>query len=106
LSHVTFSILVGLLYTVLLPMLPARLEWLFGGVMTPLIWTALLYPIFDLINPALAARVDWGWFVICQVAFGLVGGYVVFKSQKVETMQSWPVGQRMGLHAMGERKQD
>ena len=106
LSHITFSILVGLLYTVLLPMLPAHLEWLFGGIMTPLIWTALIYPIFDLINPALAARVDWGWFVICQVAFGLVGGFVVFKSQKVETMQAWPVGQRMGMHAMGERTED
>jgi uncharacterized membrane protein YagU involved in acid resistance len=104
LSHITFSILVGLLYTVLLPMLPARLEWLFGGVMTPLIWTALIYPTFNLINPALAARVDWGWFLICQVSFGLVGGYVVFKSQKVETMQSWPLGQRIGLHAM--RQQD
>jgi uncharacterized membrane protein YagU involved in acid resistance len=103
LSHLTFSILVGLLYTVLLPMLPARFEWLFGGIMTPLIWSALLYPIFDLINPALAARVDWGWFVLCQVAFGMVGGYVVFKSQKVETMQSWPIGQRMGMHAIGER---
>jgi hypothetical protein len=103
LSHLTFSILVGLLYTVLLPMLPARFEWLFGGIMTPLIWSALLYPIFDLINPALAARVDWGWFVLCQVAFGMVGGYVVFKSQKVETMQSWPLGQRMGMHAIGER---
>jgi hypothetical protein len=103
LSHLTFSILVGLLYTVLLPMLPARFEWLFGGIMTPLIWTALLYPIFDLINPALAARVDWVWFVICQVAFGVVGGFVVFKSEKVETMQSWPVGQRMGMHAIGKR---
>jgi hypothetical protein len=106
LSHLTFSILVGLLYTVLLPMLPARFEWLFGGIMTPLIWTALLYPIFDLINPALAARVDWGWFVLCQVAFGLVGGFVVFKSQKVETMQSWPLGQRMGMHAIGERTKE
>ena len=103
LSHLTFSILVGLLYTVLLPMLPARFEWLFGGIITPLIWTALLYPIFDLINPALAARVDWVWFVICQVAFGVVGGFVVFKSQKVETMQSWPLGQRMGMHAIAKR---
>ncbi len=104
LSHLTFSILVGLLYTVLLPMLPAKLEWLFGGIITPLMWTGLIYPTFNLINPALAARVDWGWFVICQVAFGLVGGFVVFKSQKVETMQSWSLGQRMGLHAMGEDK--
>jgi hypothetical protein len=95
-----------LLYTVLLPMLPARLEWLFGGVMTPLIWTALIYPTFNLINPALAARVDWGWFVICQVSFGLVGGFVVFKSQKVETMQSWSLGQRMGMHAMPEQEKE
>jgi hypothetical protein len=28
---------------------------------------------------------------------------VVFKSQKVETMQSWPLGQRMGMHAMGQQ---
>jgi hypothetical protein len=104
LSHLTFSILVGLLYTVLLPMLPAKLEWLFGGIITPLMWTALMYPLYNLINPALAARVDWVWFVLCQVAFGLVGGYVVFKSEKVETMQSWSLGQRMGMHAMGEEK--
>jgi hypothetical protein len=105
-SHLAFSILVGLLYTVLLPMLPPRLEWLFGGVMTPLIWTALIYPTFNLINPALAARVDWGWFLVCQVAFGLVGGFVVFKSEKVETMQSWSLGQRMGLHAMPNQEKE
>jgi hypothetical protein len=100
LSHGSLSILVGLLYTVLLPMLPARYEWLFGGIITPLIWTALLYPAFDLINPALARRVDWIWFLICQISFGVVGGFVVYKSQKVETMQSWPLAQRMGVHAM------
>jgi hypothetical protein len=105
-SHLAFSILVGLLYTVLLPMLPPGLEWLFGGVMTPLIWTAVIYPTFNLINPALAGRVDWGWFLICQVAFGLVGGFVVFKSEKVETMQSWSLGQRMGIHAMPKQEKE
>jgi hypothetical protein len=105
LSHLAFSILVGLLYTVLLPMLPARLEWLFGGILTPLMWTALIYPTFNLINPALAARVPWVWFIICQVAFGVVGGFVVFKSQKVETMQSWPLAHRIGLHAMEEEQE-
>jgi hypothetical protein len=100
LSHGALSIMVGLLYTVLLPMLPARYEWLFGGIATPLMWTALLYPTFDLVNPALAKRVDWPWFILCQIAFGLVGGFVVYKSQKVETMQSWPLAQRMGVHAM------
>ena len=38
-AHISISILVGLLYAVLLPMLPARFEWLWGGIVTPLIWT-------------------------------------------------------------------
>jgi len=63
-------------------------------------WTAVIYPAFQLINPALAARVDWPWFVLCQISFGLVGGYVVFKSQKVETMQSWSMADRLGVHGI------
>jgi hypothetical protein len=105
-SHGAISILVGLLYTVILPMLPAGFEWFWGGIMVPLLWTALLVPMFDLVNPALAARVEWPWFVICQVAFGVVGGYVVFKSEKVETMQTWTIAQRMGVEAMGEKKNE
>jgi hypothetical protein len=98
-SHGAISILVGLLYTVVLPMLPARYEWFWGGIMVPLIWTAIMLPLFGYINPALTARVDWLWFVICQVAFGVVGGFVVFKSQKVETMQTWPLAARLGVQA-------
>jgi hypothetical protein len=105
-SHGIVSILVGLLYTVLLPMLPARYEWLWGGIVTPLIWTALLAPIFDIVNPALAEHVNWFWFVICQVSFGVVGGYVVYKSAKVETMQSWSLAARMGVHAMEIERED
>ena len=105
-SHGAISILVGLLYTVVLPMLPARYEWFWGGIMVPLIWTALLVPMFALVNPALAARVDWMWFVICQIAFGAVGGFVVFKSQKVETMQTWSLAQRMGVEAMEAEKKE
>jgi hypothetical protein len=100
LSHGLLSIGVGMLYTVILPMLPARFEWFWGGIMIPIIWTALLFPMFDIVNPALAARVDWIWFIICQVSFGVVGGYVVYKSAKVETMQTWPIAARMGMEAM------
>jgi hypothetical protein len=99
-SHGLLSICIGMLYTVVLPMLPARFEWFWGGIMIPIIWTALLFPMFDIVNPALAARVDWPWFIICQISFGVVGGYVVFKSAKVETMQTWPIAARMGVHAM------
>jgi len=99
-SHGLLSICIGMLYTVVLPMLPARFEWFWGGIMIPIIWTALLFPMFDIVNPALAARVDWPWFIICQISFGVVGGYVVFKSAKVETMQTWPIAARMGVLAM------
>ena len=54
LAHFSISILVGLLYAVLLPMLPARFEWLWGGIVTPLIWTALIAASLRVINPKLA----------------------------------------------------
>jgi len=97
--HISMSIMVGLLYTVLLPMLPARRAWFLGGIITPLIWSAVLYPVMGIIDPALAGRVDWPWFIICQVAFGLVGGFVIFKLGRVETMQSWSVAQKLGVEA-------
>jgi hypothetical protein len=30
---------------------------------------------------------------------------VVFKSAKVETMQTWPIAARMGMHAMESEKE-
>jgi hypothetical protein len=101
-AHISISILVGLLYAVLLPMLPARFEWLWGGIVTPLIWTALIFASLRVINPKLAEGIDWPWFVFCQVAFGMVCGYVVFKSAKVETQQSWSLAEKLGVEAQHE----
>ena len=98
-THLTMSILIGLLYVVLLPMLPARFEWFWGGIMTPIIWTALVAASLPMVNPMLAEYVDWPWFIVCQVAFGMVGGYVVFKSEKVETIQSLPLAAKLGVEA-------
>ena len=98
-AHVSISVLVGLLYVVLLPMLPARWEWLWGGIVTPLIWTGLIFASLRVINPKLAAGIDWPWFIVCQVAFGAVCGFVVFKSARVETMQSMPLAARLGVEA-------
>ncbi len=105
-SHAVLSILIGMLYTVLLPMLPARREWLWGGIVTPLIWTALLVPMFNVVDPLLAQKVNWFWFVICQVSFGLVGGFVIFKQTKVETMQSWSLAARLGMHGLEADRKD
>ena len=50
--HLTASILVGLLYGALLPMLPRR-PVLLGGVFAPLVWTGVLYSVLDVIDPLL-----------------------------------------------------
>ncbi len=105
-AHVSLSILVGLLYVVLLPMLPRRMEWLWGGIVTPLIWTGLIFASLRLINPTLASAIDWPWFVLCQVAFGAVCGFVVFKSTKVETMQNWSLAEKLGVEAQHETEDE
>lgn len=102
--HGIMSVLVGLLYAVMLPMLPKRLEWFWGGIITPLMWTGLIYATLGFIDPALEARIDWLAFIICQVAFGVVGGYVVFKSERVETMQAWPVAEKLGIEAQTQEE--
>jgi hypothetical protein len=102
--HLALSVLIGLLYTVLLPMLPAKHEWFWGGIVPPLIWTALISASMPMINPALAKYVDWPWFILCQVAFGAVCGFVVFKTARVETMQSWSFAEKMGIEAQEKEK--
>ena len=95
-SHVVLSLLVGLLYAAMLPMLP-RHPAFWGGLMTPLMWTGLIWAFLDLINPTLNQHIDWRWFIASQVAFGMVGGFVIARSERIETMQTWPMAARAGL---------
>jgi hypothetical protein len=99
-AHGLISVLAGLLYAVILPMLPRR-HMLWGGLVAPLLWTGGLWAVLGVINPALNARVDWTWFIISQVAFGLAAGYVVSRAQPVATMQTWPLAARAGVEAPG-----
>jgi|SRR5215510_11423873 len=100
-SHLTISILVGLLFAVLLPMLPSRRAAFWGSLTAPLIWSALVWATLKLVNPALNARIDWTWFIASQIVFGLVAGYVVHHTKTVETMQTWPLAARAGIEAPG-----
>lgn len=100
-SHGVFSILVGLLFAVLLPMLPSRRAAFWGSLVSPILWSALIWATLRLINPALNARIDWIWFIASQVAFGMVTGYIVHHSKMVETMQTWPLAARAGIEAPG-----
>jgi hypothetical protein len=100
-SHGVISLLVGLLYAVLLPMLPSRFSDFWGSLAAPLLWTGLISATLRLINPALNARIDWIWFIASQVAYGLVTGYVVARTKTVETLQTWPLAERAGIEAPG-----
>ena len=99
--HGVFSVLVGLLFAVLLPMLPSRRAAFWGSLISPLLWSGLIWATLRLINPALNARIDWIWFIASQIAFGMTTGYVVHHSKMVETMQTWPLAARAGIEAPG-----
>ena len=88
-AHGLISILTGLLYAVILPMLPRR-HMLWGGVVAPLLWTGFLWAVLGVINPVLNANIDWVWFIASQIAFGLAAGYVVSRVRPVTTPQTAP----------------
>lgn len=98
--HALTSVLVGLLYGAMLPMFP-RKPILTAGFIAPFLWTSIIYSALGVISPILNARIDWVWFVISQIAFGLVCGFVVNLQVKVRTPQfrSLPFDVRAGIHA-------
>jgi hypothetical protein len=96
LLHALTSLLVGTVYGMLLPMFPRR-PVLAGGLVAPIVWSALLYPTMGIINPVLAQRIDWGWFIVSQIGFGLAAGIVVSRSLRIRTRQSEPFAERIGL---------
>ena len=100
-SHGVISLLVGLLYAAILPMMPSRFTAFWGSFLAPVLWTALVASTLKLINPTLNSKIHWGWFIASQVAFGLITGYVVAHSKTVETAQAWPMAARAGLEAPG-----
>jgi hypothetical protein len=100
LIHITTSVLVGLLYGAMLPMIPRHPIFL-GGVVAPVLWSGLLRSILDLINPLLKQRVDWWWFIASQFAFGIVAGLVVVRQHRVPVKQFIPFAVRAGIETPG-----
>jgi hypothetical protein len=98
LIHGTISLLVGLLYAVSLPMFPRGASWR-SGLVTPVLWSGLVASSLGVINPTLNERIDWVWFIGSQVAFGLAAAWVIARTAKIETMQSWPLAERAGIEA-------
>jgi len=98
--HLLCSVLVGLLYGAALPMFPRR-PILLGGVIAPVLWSGLIHSMLEALDPTLKQRIDWPWFVISQIGFGLVAGFVVSRQHRVRTWQYLPFAVRAGIEAAG-----
>lgn len=96
--HLFVSFLVGLLYGATLPMFP-RHPVLLGGLVAPLLWSGLLHSTLDLINPVLNSHIDWLWFAVSQVGFGIAAGIVVSMQEKIHTWQYLPFAVRAGMES-------
>jgi len=98
--HGIGSIFVGLLYGAMLPMF-ARRPIVLGGLIAPVLWSGFLYSIMQLLNPLLASRINWIWFMASQIAFGVVAGIVVVRQERVSTRENLPFVVRAGIEAPG-----
>ena len=94
------SSLVGLLYGVALPMFPRR-PVLFGGLIAPILWSALIHSMLEALDPTLKQRIDWVWFVVSQIGFGIVAGIIVSRQERIRTWQYLPFAMRAGIEAPG-----
>ena len=106
--HLITSLLVGLLYGAMLPMLPRR-PILLGGFIGPILWTGLIHSILGIVNPVMDQRIQWVWFVLSQIGFGIVAGIVVSRQERIRTWQHLPFSLRAGMEAgmtREEREED
>jgi hypothetical protein len=106
--HLAASVLMGVLYGALLPIFPRR-PILLGGFIAPIMWSGLLYFSLGIINPLLDQRIDWLWFVITQIGFGIVAGLVVVRQERVRTGQYLPFAVRARVETPGvmeEKKEE
>lgn len=99
-GHTVLSILVGVVYAVILPMFPKHAP-IWAGILMPLFWSGLIATALQMLDPALNERINWPWFVVCQLGFGLVGGFVIARSTSIHTMQSWGFAHRAFIDAPG-----
>jgi hypothetical protein len=85
--HLLLSASFGLAYALLLPKLPpipTSVVW--GGLLMPLLWTAIAYSLMGVVNKLLQKDVDWPWFIVSQFVFGIVAAVVVHRSEKIAVL--------------------
>jgi hypothetical protein len=95
--HVVMSVVIGLIYGVLLPTLPAvprPIAW--GGLFMPILWTGATYVAMQVVNPALPGKVSWPWFILSQLIFGITMPAVVLGAKRWHPMIAGGVGGLVG----------
>ena len=51
-------------------------------MIAPVLWSGLLHSILEAVDPVLNQRIDWLWFVVSQIGFGIVAGIVVSRQAR------------------------
>jgi hypothetical protein len=95
--HVALSAVIGLIYGVLLPTLPAvppPIAW--GGLLMPVVWTGVSYLAMRVINPLLPEKVNWPWFIVTQFVFGVTMPAVVLGARRLPPVLAGVVGGLVG----------
>jgi hypothetical protein len=78
---------------------------LLGGFVAPLLWSGAIYGILGFVNPVLNQRIDWVWFVLSQIGFGIVAGIIVSFQERIRTRQRLPLIIRAGIKTPGMIKE-
>jgi hypothetical protein len=99
--HVVMSVVIGLIFGVLLPTLPAvsrPIAW--GGLLMPIVWTGASYLAMSVVNPALPGKVSWPWFLLSQLVFGITMPAVVLGAKRFPRVIAGVAGGLAGGAAM------
>jgi hypothetical protein len=99
--HVAMSAVIGLIYGVLLPTLPAvpaPIAW--GGLLMPVVWTGASYVGMQVVNPALPEKVSWPWFLVSQLVYGITMPAVVLGARRLPPVLAGLAGGLVGGAAM------
>jgi hypothetical protein len=99
-AHLSLSILTGIVYAALLPIFSRR-PILTAVVFLPVLMSGITWALLRAVNPLLDQRIEWTWFVASQVAFGVLAGWVVSRTEPIATAQSLPLAVRAGLEVGG-----
>jgi len=103
-AHLSLSILVGVLYAALLPIFSRR-PHLTAWVVIPILMSGITWALLGVVNPLLDQRIEWIWFIAAQVAFGVLAGWVVSRSEPIATAQTLPLALRAGLETSGRYRE-